>query len=328
MPFSRSRVLAVLGLAAAAGAFGCERSGEDRVLAIVGTSAVIGNVYFDSNGNRILDAGDFPFPTVGLRLVARGTRDTVAKTTSNRAGAYALFGLAPGEYLLVVDTTGLGDTVRVVGSGAPEIRLRPFDSLTVQIGVSYPTLTVAQLRGLLPGRRAFVEAVAMNGPALFGDSTVHVADASAAIRATRVRQNLTAFGAGDSLRLLGRRSNRAAQPTLDDVSVTSLGLGVGPATETIATADAATARAGALDARLVRIAGANVISTLAGSQGDFDVMVTDGSGALTITLDAEAGLSTAGLAPGAVIDAVGVLVPTGAGDFRLKPRVNADVVRH
>jgi hypothetical protein len=326
MQFSRrhARIVLVLGIVAGSA---CEHAGEDRVLAVTATGVVLGTVFFDANGNRAADPGEPPYPAVGVRLVTRGTRDTVAKATSNRDGVYAIFGVPIGDYVVVVDTTGMGDSLRVSNS-TPEIRLRPEDSVLVQIGVSFPIVTVAQARGVLLGKRVFVEAVALNSPASFGDSTIHILDASGSIRTTRVRPGVTTVGVGDSLRLLGRRNSRNGQPTLDDVSLIPLGFGLVPATPTISTANAAIAQGGALDARLVRIGGATVASTSTNSQGDLEITVNDGSGALIVALDAEAGLSTAGFTPGVIIDVVGLLVPTGAGDFRLKPRFNSDVVRH
>lgn len=325
MRFTATATLTVL-LGALAGT-SCEHAGEDRVLAVEAIALVLGIAYFDANGNRAVDASDTPHPGLGVRLVARGTRDTVAKVTSDANGAYAIIGIPVGDYRVVVDTTTLGDTIQVVRVDPPEIRLRPGDSVLVQVGVSFPIVSVQQARGLTPGRRVFVEGIALNSPGLFGDTTVHFVDASGVIRATRVRPTLIPVGAGDSLRLLGRRSSRAGQPVLDDVTVFFLGVGLVPPAPDVATAEAADARGGALDAALVRIASAAISDTATTARGDVHLTVDDGSGPLVVVLDADAGLATAGFEPGVVIEAIGVLVPTGAGDFRMKPRFNSDLVR-
>ena len=322
MRFTTATRLIVL-LSTLAGA-SCD-AGEDRVLAVRATAVVLGIVFLDGNGNRVFDGSDAPFAAVGVRLVARGTRDTVAKASSGPSGAYVMFGVPVGEYLVVVDTTTLGDTLGVVRLD-PALPLRPNDTAKVTIGVSYPSATVAQVRALAPGRRVFVDGVALNGAALFGDTTVHFVDATGAIRATRVRPTSFALGPSDSLRLLGRRSTRAGQPTLDDVTAFLLGAGLSPAAAQVTTNEAASARGGALDAQLVRIVGAAIIDTVTTPRRDFRLTVNDGSGPLVVIFDADARLPTNGFTPGVVMEAFGVLVPTGAGGFQLKPRFVSDLV--
>ena len=60
--------------------------------------------------------------------------------------------------------------------------------------------------------------------------------------------------------------------------------------------------------------------------GDYVATVDDGSGAVLVVFDQDAGLTQSVYVPGVVIDATGVLVPDGLGRWVIKPRANADVV--
>lgn len=88
---------------------------------------------------------------------------------------------------------------------------------------------------------------------------------------------------------------------------------------------AATADGGALDAALVRVDNATITDT-ATVAGDVVLTVDDGSGAMEIVLDRDVGFILALLGPTVVIDATGLLVPTGSGSWQLKPRSRGDLV--
>jgi hypothetical protein len=285
---------------------------------------ILGQVYFDANGNHVMDAGDPPRGALGVRLVARGTRDTVARAMSNALGVYAIVGVPVGDYQVVVDTSSLGDSMRVVQVDTV-FRLHPRDSTVLRIGVSFPTFPVQAARALPTGRQIFIEGVALNPVTLFGDTTVHVADATGTIRATRVRATQVPYGAGDSVRLLGRRSTRAGQPVLDDVTVFFLGAGLGPTAQPVTTTEAAFG-VGGLDARLLRISNATIADTAHNARGDFQLTVNDGSGPLTVLLDADAHLNITPFRPTFTMTGVGLLVPTGTGAFILKPRFDTDLL--
>jgi hypothetical protein len=169
--------------------------------------------------------------------------------------------------------------------------------------------------------------VALNGSQTFTDTTVHVADNTGAIRLTRLRTSITA---GDSVRVRATTGSRDGQPTLDDVTSTSLGRGLLSAAVSLTTAAAATAGGGTRDAALVIVKGATVSDT-ATVLGDFKLTVSDGSGTLEVRLDGNADPAfrppqLPGLyIPGNKFDVVGVLVATGTGSWRLKPRAASDL---
>lgn len=314
------------------GTLGCENSGADRIVNIGPRGVVKGFVYFDANGSRSLDGADGGQPGVRVFVLPRGSRDTVARATSDINGNYRVAGVPVGDYVVIVDSATAGDTARIVRVDFDTFTLRPFDSVTTEIGVSYPAATVAELRLLTSGRRVFVNGVALNSQTTFGDSTLHLADATGFIRVTRVPLTQVVLIA-DSIRLLGTRAARDGQPTLDNVGVFFLGLGSARTPEPVTTAAAAAADGERLDAALVRVSDATIGDTAtidrpAPFPDDFEVTADDGTGPLVIVFDGDAGLGASGATgyvPGVVLSVTGVLVPTGSGTWRLKPRVLSDV---
>ncbi|UCF20473.1 MAG: hypothetical protein JSU87_03425 [Gemmatimonadota bacterium] len=319
-----SRILAVLLGVASALVAGCLGTGEDRVLGVEASGTVAGFVYFDANGSRVPDANDPPLADVGLRLVASGTRDTIARASSAGDGLFRLPRVPVGSYEIVVDPGTVDDSLQVVGVDNPNFTLTPDDSVSVQVAVSFPKVTVAEARALAPGERVFVEGVALNAWETFGDLTVHLADLSGAIRGTRVRPAVII--PGDGVRFQGLIGIADGQPTLEDVTPFVVGVVGLPPAQRLTTAAAATAADGILDAALVNVASATIVST-ASVAGDLLLTVNDGSGALIVLLDKDVLFTDLSpFVPGAVIDARGLLVPDGSGRWRLKPRGDDDLV--
>lgn len=315
-PVAAAAVIAVIGS-------GCLDTSEDRILSVDGTGLVQGLVYFDANGNRALDASDPGLPGIGIRLLARGTPDTIARVATGTDGLFLLSRVAVGVYDLAVDPGSLGDTVQVVSVSPDPINVVPNDSVTVAIAVSFDKASVTEARALAIGTKIFVEGIATSGRDIFGDSTLHLTDGTSAIRATRVRR-LTVLP-GDSVRLLATRSERSGQPTLDDAQPFLLAVAAVPPPEQTGTASAANAEGGRLDAALVRVLDATITDTLT-SAGDFILTVNDGTGPLAVLLDKDVGFADLlPYVPTAAIDATGVLVPSGSGAWVLKPRADDDL---
>ena len=230
-----------------------------------------------------------------------------ADVTINRAP------LVPGA---VLNVTGV-----LAPTGTGQWRLRPRSQTDVAVVV--PVVTVATARAMPIGDSVVIVGIALNDRAAFGDQTVHFRDGTGSLRATGVT-TLVVF-AGDSARFRGTLATVAGQRVLQGVTVTRLvNLGA-PTTTALTTAAAASANAGVLDAALVRVTSA-AITARAVSGADLLLTVTDGSAALEVVLDADAGIDGTPFQAGAVIDASGVLVPTGTGQWRLKPRSTGDLV--
>jgi hypothetical protein len=301
----------------------CGNAGADKVLSITATGRIEGGVYFDENGSGRPDGAESGLPGFRLSIVAWGTRDTVARPVTGSDGTFATPALPVGRYIISVPPSELGDTVAVVQLEDSLVSLLPEATGSVTIGIGYPAVSIAEARALPIGRRVFLEGIALTALGVFGDTTTHFADGSGAIRATRV--GLAVQLPGDSMRVRGTLAVRDGQPVLDDARIFVLlgGRPIPPA-EAITTVVAASASQGRLDAGLARVANATVSDTATSSAG-LTVTVDDGSGAIEVLLDADVDFGPLVIAPGASMSATGVLVPDGAGSWRLKPRSRLDV---
>ena len=313
------RTVFTLALALAA----CNNAGQDRVLAFEASGVVGGLVYFDADGDREPGPPDAPVAGVRVRIAVRGSGTAIGSAVSDTAGGFRIAPLRAGRYDVLVDTATVADSLTVARIADSTIDLDPGDSVAVAVTVSAPRVSVRQARLLPPRTRVFVEGVALNALAAFGDSTIHLADTSGAIRATRVQPRPVL--AGDRVRLAGTLGIRDSQPELTDVALFALAVAAVPAPVGVRTAVARTADAGRLDAALVVVTNATISDT-ATVAGDFRLTVTDGSGPLEVLLDRDAGFTPAPYVPGAVIDGTGLLVAASPGIWRLKPRSGADVV--
>ena len=327
-----------LGMMAALSLTRCGNAGEDRVLSISAVGSVQGEVYFDRNGNRVQDAADTAMRQVRVRLIATGSSDTVASVLTDSVGEFRVPSVAIGTYVVAVDTTTIGDSLRVVQQSASQIAVAPGASVAVTAAVSFPIVTVRAARQLPLGRKVFVEGLVLVPRPTFGDTTGHMADTSRAIRLTRMRAS-PATAIGDSVRFLGHLVSRDGQPALDDVALFPLGISGGAAPVVTTAAVARTANGGLLDAALVFVGGVIIVDTATtlgtGSPplNDYRIVVddtpADTAGRLEVLLDGHAGFTGAVLAPlrpDSVVHVTGVLVPTTGGRWRLKPRILTDVV--
>jgi hypothetical protein len=172
--------------------------------------------------------------------------------------------------------------------------------------------------------------VALNTSTTFSDTTVHLIDASGAIRLTRLQVPMSF---GDSVQVTAITSSRAGQATLDSTTDTLISAGhvLYPPTQ-LATSAAATASGGTRDAQLILVQKATISATatvvLAGVSY-YSLTVSDGSGNLQVLLDPKAGFGSP-VVPGIYVagntfNIVGLLVPTGTGSWMLKPRSTADL---
>jgi len=304
--------------------FGVAFSASD--LPLGRTGSVLGVAFLDRDGNGAVSPDiDALAPGVRIALLVRGTRDTTARTATDNLGVFRFFQVPVGTYWIAVDTTTIGDTVRVapaLDTGA--VTVQAGDTARVLVPITYRTYPIELARRLPLGKKFFVEGVALNGWGSFGDSTVHVADRTGAIRATRVPP--AAIAAGDSVRILGTATSRDGQPALTECMPFLLGKAELPPAESASTTDAARAAGGRLDARLARVAGAILLERQTTITGELRLVGDDGSGPLEILIEPATGISPAPYVPGAVLAATGVLVPTpGGGRWQLKPRTVADL---
>jgi len=302
----------------------CGGAGPDHLVTIPGTGFVGGFVYLDADGSRSPGGPDVALPGVGVRLVVAGTIDTVSRATSDANGGFVFGALPVGRYTVVVPDAGIfGDSLLVTRIDTSAIALGVNDTSQVEVAVSYPAYTVAEARQRPIGEKFFVEGLALNNRPVFADTTVHLRDTTGALRITRASGPIAA--AGDSIRFLGKAGARDGQPVLDEAQATILQIVSLPVPVRVTTAVAATADSARLDADLVRIVNGTINDTTT-VNGDYVATVDDGSGAVLVVFDQDAGLTQSPYVPTVVIDATGVLVPDGLGRWVIKPRANTDVV--
>ena len=316
---------------------GCDNGGVDLGFPPEQTGTIRVGVYLDRDGSRTLTAFDTVYASARVALLLKGSRDTVRILTTGVNGLAQFNNVALGEYRLAVGQASLGDSISVAGfqiftTGAPvtadSIRLESVpDTVDAQIRLTFPEVSLRQVRSLPLGKRVFARSVILAGVQSFRDTTSHVVDSSSALRLTRVslRGGLTGNSPGDSVTVLGIVSSRDGQPTLDLALITRFNTRPAPVPLQVSTATAATAAIGALDANLVQITSA-AISDTATDTPDFRVTVSDGSGSVVVLLDAGINFVRSNFRPGRTVNAVGVLVPTAAGAWVLKPRALGDVV--
>jgi hypothetical protein len=323
MRFLRLSLLA--GLVALGAA--CANEGADLGFGPEQTAAIAVAVYLDRDGSRTLTPLDTVFRNARVAVFVRHGSDTLRVGMTDATGI-ARFGSLPlGEYRVAVVPASIGDSIQVQHVDSSEVRLTlGVDTAGVLVRLGYREVSIRQARLLPVGQRVFIRGLVLSGVQNFRDTTSHVADSSGAIRLTRVilLGGLTGNSPGDSVAVLGLVSSRAGQPTLDLARVSQFATRPPPVALPVTTGTASTANNGVLDAALIRITGA-IITDTATVAPDFRVMVSDGSGALEMLLDATIPFSRTSFAPGRSLNAQGVLVPTGAGAWRFKPRTLDDV---
>lgn len=285
-----------------------------------GTGEVRGVAYIDRDADgRLGQLTDASAAGVHAALLLESTGDTVARATTGPDGVFAMNRVPIGRYRLVATRGALGDSVAVLQIDSAVFSLAQDDTARREIRLGYPALSVAQVRVTPLGRRIVLDGVALNGWSTFGDSTVHVRDATGAIRAVRTPQS--AVQAGDSIRVLGTVGVNDGHPVIADAALRVLTAAVGlPAVDSVSTAAAASALNGTRSDGHVRIAGA-VIQDTARVAGNLIIGVDDGSGRLEVVLDANVSFNAGPYVPGGTFAGRGVLVPApGGATWRLKPR--------
>ncbi len=306
----------------------CSNAGSDLGLSPGAVNTIKVLVSLDRDASGSLTSADTVY--AGARLVLKPSAGGQAITTqlTNPLGLAFFEGVPVGSYTVTVDPTSLGDTVSLAQTDPPVVLLSAgLDSgATVLAQLAYFAPSIRQARLLPAGRRILVRGLVLAGVGSFRDTTAHLQDTSVAIRLTRVslRGDRSGNSPGDTVTVIGTTSTRAGQPTLDQAIITTLGNRPAPVPFPVSTAVAASAMNGVLDAALVQITGA-VISDTGTVAPDFRVVASDGSGTLTILLDSEGGFNTSIFRPGRTVNARGVLVPTGTGQWQFKPRNSGDI---
>jgi len=332
--WARIVIAGVLGAA-------CSNAGADRILTIPGQAQVSGFIYLDRNGNGVFDGGapgDTALVGVKVRLIAKGTVDTVALVTSDLGALVAgnpvnlKFGaVTVGSYRVAVDTLTIPhDSMRVVQIDSV-VSATPGSTPYIQIGVSFPTVTTTAARALPLRTKVFIVGVALANANTFGDSTNSFADGAGAIRVTQIKPTTVVF-TGDSDRILGTVDTLGGQRVLKAFTLFPTGItGSTTPVATLTVGQAKTANGGVADAGLVTFSGRLVILDTATGPAGRIVHVKDTTASLIDTLELHldsTAIDTTALkrdTVGARLHFRGILFPSSVpGRWLLKPRTPAD----
>ena len=289
------------------------------------TGTVVGLVYVDRDGDQDLSTGDAPLEGVEVSFSLPNRSTPTATATSNAQGVFFIRNVPVGRYTATVTQSTVPDSLRIERVDSGTVLVAADDTTRAYFRAEYPTLSIREARTEDLGTRVFIIGKMLNSWTTFGDSTIHFADTSAAIRGTRVAP--TNVQGGDSVRVLGRLATREGQPVLFDSKVFFLGPSQAPPPTPVTTAKAASADGGSLDAALVSIANAVVKDTATLRSGDHQFTVNDGSGPVDMVLDRHItfSLQFQDSILGSKLNAAGLLVPREGGAWTLKPRTNLDV---
>ena len=304
-----------------------------RILFVESKGSITGLVYLDRNGNELLDASDDPVQGLEIQLFVAGTQSLAASAIAGANGIFVLDNVPVGRLRLEADTTFLGDSLAVFDFDDAELTLRAGDTLSVIMGVTFPSFTLAEARSLPDGTKGFTEGIVLNSRDPFGDGSVHLQAGETYLRVVGTPR--TALFPGDSVRMLGRVAQEAGQPVLREGEPFLLAQQVVlPQPLELTTAAAATADGGLRDAALVRIRDADIVDTATVTTPlgrDLRMIVDDGSGPLDLILLELGGFGLGQVHPDSfsIREAVGLLVPDrtaeGLVSWRLIPRSSTDL---
>lgn len=305
-------------------AIGCSNAGSDLGILPSARRTIQVKVLLDRDASGSETSADTIYANARVRLLPAGGGKAIDSALSNTQGIVFFENVPLGRYSISVTP---GDSVSLAGTDPSEATL--LAGVDVQTSVLallvYPGPPIRQVRQLPLGQRVLIRGLILVGVPSFRDTTAHVQDTSGYIRLTRVSlRGGSSNSPGDTVAVIGTTSTRAGQPTLDQAIVTTLGGRPSPIPISISTAAARNANNGALDAALVLVTGAIIVDT-ATVAPDFRVTGNDGSGPLTILIDAQVGFNQSQFIPGKTMNLRGVLVPTGTGQWQLKPRFSSDI---
>ena len=323
----------VIALAIAAFApLACSNATDVQLLQIDGSGVLFGQAFLDFDASGTFTTGDQPIPGVDVVLVTSNSTEVVDLATTDSIGAFALFEVPVGTYRLSIDAAALGDSLEVAGSNDP-ITVALGDTSLVNLGASYPILTIEEMANATVGNQVFTSGIALN-PRVNFDPTgqVHFAGESLFFRTMNLERS--GFNVGDSVRLFGRVLMDNGSRILDSATPTVLVSQASLVTPVEATAlEASTADGGSLDAALVRIRDAAITDTSTAVDGHFHFWVHEGTDSVEVLLRDFLGLNTSAIRPDTIVrmnQVLGLLTPfdDGSGNvrWRILPRGGTDVV--
>jgi hypothetical protein len=257
----------------------------------------------------------------------------VASAVTDANGAFVLDGVPLGRLRLEADSAYLGDSLAVFDFDDTELTLRAGDTLSVSMGLTFPSFTLAEARSLPNGRKGFTAGIVLNSGDAFADGSMFLQDGDTYLRVIGTPRS--ALFPGDSARILGRTARAQGQPVLAEGQPFLVASQVVlPLPLEFTTAMATTADDWLEDAALVRIRDADIVDTATVTSllgRDLHVTVDDGSGPLDMILLELGDYDLGRIHPDSfsIREATGVLVPIltapGLVTWRFIPRSTADL---
>lgn len=320
----RARTLVLLGLVPAVAA--CDRDQPFGPATTAEASITVG-AFYDYDGQPGPSGNDQAAPGLRFQVTLPGSGTAVAEGVTDTTGVLTLDRIPVGTYDLRVDPAFLGDSLVLSQIDTTRVTLAPNDALAIAVGVTPPSATIAEARGLPQGRRVWVEGLALNARGESVDRAIHLlAGDGSAIRVTFPAA--VPGSAGDSLRVLGRTSGTGDGRFLTDGRVIVLADQVRAVLPLeVTAARARTADGGALDARFVVVQDATVTEVATVPFAGTLLTIDDGTGSFRALLLTQNGFGQAVVPGTPVLGIAGLLVPDpdAGGTWRLVPRGGGDV---
>jgi hypothetical protein len=305
----------------------CDDTGDGDPISVDAAGKVKGQLFLDLNGTGQADGGDDGAEGFIVRLEQPGGGRHGSATTDT-AGRFSFSDVPVGRWVIRLDESQLGDSLEAFGAGLDDFELPFADSVALLPGLTYKTYTLAEARALDTGLPLFTHGIALNA---LGNNvrSLHMKSGDTYLRVTGIVGGFAQ--PGDSVRVRGRSAREAGEPLLTSGAVFGLETtGIIPEPIALSTAEAASADGGLLDAALVSVSDAEILSVSLLDDDDVRVLIDDGSGVLELRYQARLNVNHNALVPDTVfVDlARGLLVPYvdgGETRWRLEPRTRSDV---
>ena len=307
----------------------CTDAGDVVLLEIEGSGVLFGQAFLDADASGTLSAGDEPVAGVDVVLLTATTAQVTDLVTTDSLGVFILFDVPIGSYLISLDSAALGDSLDVLEELSVTVALG--DTTLVNVGASFPILTLEEALTAPIGNRVFTSGIVLN-PRLTFDPTgqVHLAGDSLYLRALNMER--VGINPGDSIRVRGRVVSDNGRIALDEVTPFPLirqAALVSPVD--VSVVEGATAGGGPLDAALARIRNVEITDTSTALDGHFRFWAVDGADSIEVVLRDFLGFNTSVVRPDTILrisQATGLLTPLDDGGtirWRLLPRAPTDV---
>lgn len=308
----------------------CSDASDVVLLEIDGAGVLFGQAFLDTDASGGLSGADTPIVGVDVVLLTATTGQVADRATTDSLGVFTLLDVPVGSYLISLDSVALSDSVAVLDESP--VTVLAGDTARIDVGVSYPIVTLEEALGSTVGNQVFTSGIVLNSRLNFDPTgQVHLKGDSLYLRTLNMER--IGIGVGDSVRVRGRVVIDNGRVALDDVTASRLVAQaelISPVS--VSVSEGAMAGGGALDAALARIENVEITDTSTAVDGHFRFWAIDGSDSIEVVLRDFLGFNTSVLRPDTILNirqATGLLTPLDDGvtvRWRLLPRAPSDVI--